>query len=421
MGLRPERIEVLAIGDELLDGRVADTNTLQLAHMLQEIGLAVAQRTTLTDDFDAILREARAVVARGTELCVVSGGLGPTRDDLTSEAFARLAGVDLVRDAAQAARIEEILARLEREVTDNQLKQADRPRGAEVIPNPVGTAPGFAMVIDGCRFVAVPGVPREFRRLVEDAVVAPLTDGSGPVDKRTLVSFGLIEAEVDRRLEPLAARWPSVRVGFRAHYPTIHVSLRAPRDEVVALEDATAFVREQLGRHVYAERDVTLAEVVVTMLKERQATLALAESCTGGLIGDLITDVPGSSAVFTYGAVTYANDAKENFLGVPSSVLEEHGAVSEACVAHMAIAARERAGTTYGIGVSGIAGPGGGTKTKPVGSVWIAVAGPASDRRRQLTLPFDRRRNKLASAYAALDGLRRFVLEEEQEHAGASR
>jgi nicotinamide-nucleotide amidase len=406
----PKRVEMLAIGDEILDGRVVDTNSVRAAQALSAVGLHIVQRTAITDDLDVIVREAQAIIDRGTELCVVSGGLGPTSDDLTSEAMAKLAGVDLVRDDAQVRRITERLHKRGRAITDNQLKQADRPRGAELIPNPVGTAPGFAVTVGGCRFVSVPGVPHEFDALVQAAVVEPLAAIGRPVARRGLYLFGIIEAEADKRVADVHSRWPGVRLQFRVKFPEIHVTMHAPEEAEDDLEAAFQFAREQLGEHVFSTEDPGFAETVLQLLRHRDATLAVAESCTGGLMCDLLTDVPGSSDVIDLSVVSYANAAKTKMLGVQESTLAAHGAVSEACVIEMAKGARTLAGSTYGLAVSGIAGPGGGTPTKPVGTVWLGLAWGGGATAHSLQLPFDRRGNKVVSAYSGLDLLRRHLL-----------
>lgn len=403
------RVEVLAIGDELLDGRVADTNTLRLAVALQDVGLKIAQRTTVTDDIDAIVREAKAAVGRGTKLCVVSGGLGPTRDDVTSEAFAALLGVPMIRDEEQVKRIEERLAKRGRPVTDNQRKQADRPRGAEVIFNPNGTAPGFALAYEGCVFVSTPGVPAEFDGMIASAIVQPLTASAVPIVKLYLHSFGLTEGEVDARLAPLAEQFPSVRVGFRAHMPEIHVSLAARGDDRVALDGALAFTRAQLRDAIFTETREAFASVVLQKLRDAGRKLAVAESCTGGLVGDMLTDVAGSSDVFVGSFVAYANAMKESPLGVPAELIIAEGAVSESVVLAMADGARRLSGASHAIAISGIAGPGGGTADKPVGTTCIALVSDGYREARTFRWPFDRRRNKIVSAYTALDWLRRIV------------
>ena len=403
------RIETLIIGDELLDGRVTDTNSVRFARELAEYGLRLARRTTITDDIAIIVEEANRIAGRGTELCLVSGGLGPTVDDLTSAAFAELCGVELVRDDAEADKIRKRLERFDRPVTENQLQQADRPSGAEVITNPVGTAPGFGIHHQGCRFVSVPGVPAEFDAMVESAIIAPLRTKKREPKKRRLRSFGLIEAQVEARIGHVIERFPHVRVGFRAHFPEIELSFVASTDHAEEIDEAVAQARESLGAHIFSEKAGPFAEDIVVSLKEAGLTVATAESCTGGRVGDLITDVSGSSAVFREGVVVYSNDAKQERLGVRAETLIAHGAVSEETVTEMAEGIRDRARADYGIALSGIAGPGGGTPDKPVGTVWLAVAGPAGVVTRKLNLPFGRRRNKDLSAHAALHVLRNQV------------
>lgn len=404
----PQRIEVLAIGDELLDGRVADTNTLRLAAALQAVGLRVAQRTTIPDDIATIVREAEASIARGAELCVVSGGLGPTRDDVTAEAFASLAGVELVRDEAQVRAIEEKLAFRGRSITENQRKQADRPVGAALIENARGTAPGFDLTVNGCRFVSVPGVPREFDGMITGAVIDPLRAVTTPLAKRSLRCFGVPEAEIDARLAPLVREFPDVRQGFRAHFPEIHVTLSS--SNTTELDAAAGKAWELLARECYTTDERSFAEVVLEDLRAAKYRLGVAESCTGGLIGDMLTDVPGSSDVFWGGAIVYANEAKMKSLGVSASTLDAHGAVSEETVREMVAGIRERAGVECAVAVSGIAGPGGGTAEKPVGTVWMAAGTPEAVETRRIQWPFDRRRNKVVSAYSALALIRRLVM-----------
>ena len=406
------RVEVLAIGDELLDGRVADTNTLRLADALSNIGLKISQRTTITDDTEIIIREAIAIAGRGTDLCVVSGGLGPTTDDVTSESFAQLIDVPLIRDEEQATIITQRLERFGREVTDNQLKQADRPQGATVIPNAHGTAPGFEIVYGGCRFISVPGVPQEFDPMILKAVVEPLSQEYRRGLIISLRCFGLVEAQVDKRLGAIHERWPKVRVGYRAHFPEIQVSLKAEAAYQVEIDEAAHFAREALGLSLFSEADGPFATSLVELLKKDKRTVALAESCTGGLMGDLLTDVPGSSEVFVQGVVAYSYEGKEKLLGVARETLDSHGAVSEETVLEMSKGIRRVSGASIGVAASGIAGPGGGTEEKPVGTVWIAVSADGYSKTKKLTLPFDRRRNKIISAYAALDLIRRYLLSE---------
>jgi nicotinamide-nucleotide amidase len=398
---------MLVIGDELLDGRVTDTNSVKIAARLAEQGVSLAQRTTVTDDVDVIVRAARAAMARGTELCLVSGGLGPTSDDVTAEAFAAMAGVPLERDETQVAVIEERLRARGRTLTANQKKQADRPAGSELIANPRGTAPGFALDVEGCRFVAMPGVPHELEHMAEVAVFDRMAPAAERFVTRALYTFGYVEAEVDARLAPVRDAFGAVRFGFRAHFPEIHVTLKAPAPAAASLDSALAAARSALGDAVFAEEQHPFAAVVLEALRRRGATLATAESCTGGLIGDRLTNVPGSSDVYLGGVVAYANACKVSALGVQEATLEKHGAVSEPTVLEMAHGVRERLGANFAVSSSGIAGPDGGTPDRPVGTVWIAVVGDALEETRLLHLPFERRGNKVVSTYAALDLLRR--------------
>ncbi len=404
------RIEVLAIGDELLDGRVADTNTLRLADALGPIGLKISQRTTITDDQSIIVREAKAIAARGTQVCIVSGGLGPTTDDVTSEAFALLLNVPLVRDEVQAEVIRTRLERLGRELTENQLKQAERPQGAKVISNSYGTAPGFDLLYQGCRFISVPGVPREFDPMIHNALIEPMSHTQSRDSRVVLRVFGLIEAQVDKRLAGIESQWPKVRLGYRAHFPEIQVSLKASMEDNVQLRAAESFAREALGLHVFSDSEGPFATSLVQLLRDSNKTVALAESCTGGLMSDLLTDVSGSSQIFVQGIVAYSNSCKVSLLDVKEETLENFGAVSEACVMEMARGVRRSSGSDIGVGVSGIAGPEGGTTEKPVGTVWLAIDADGYNKTKRLTMPFDRRRNKVVSAHAGLDLIRRFLI-----------
>ena len=411
-----QRVEILTIGDELLDGRVPDGNTVHLGRALVDVGLRLQQRTSVTDDIEAIVVQARLVASRGTHICVVSGGLGPTGDDLTAAAFAQLAGVPLVRSDEAAEQIRRWLEGRGVTPTENQYRQADRPQGAELLPNTRGSAPGFAMRLSGCRFVVVPGVPHEFAAMVEAAVLAPRRDAA-PLAQRTLCCFGLAEGDVEQRLAPLRGRFPAVRLGLRAAFPEIHVTLKlplaqkdAPEDVEEELDAATEVARQQLGAYVFAEQEQPFAQGVVATLRRRRETVALAESCTGGQVARLITDVPGSSEVFHAGFVTYHDSAKVRWLGVDPDTIGAHGAVSEQTVRAMARGVREAAEATYGIAVSGIAGPGGGSPGKPVGTVWLALASPAGMTTQRLQLHATRAKNRCKSAYSALDLLRRHLL-----------
>lgn len=403
------RIETLIIGDELLDGRVVDTNSVRLAALLQQAGHKLVGRTTVVDDIEAIVGAATAIAGRHASLCIVAGGLGPTDDDLTVEAFARLTDDELSEDPEIVERLRETFEARGRTMTPNQLRQARRPQEARRLDNPYGTAPGFSLEFEGCTFMALPGVPREFNKLVERHVLPMVLGAGAHLERRILRSFGLIEGVVEERLRPVLEKRPEVRVGYRAHFPEIEVSLSCLADASSTLEAAAQACEEALSPHVFSFEPGPFAGALVHALRSTDSTIVLAESCTGGLIGDLITDVNGSSAVFLGGLQAYSNEVKERELGVAHETLIAHGAVSEATVTEMAEGIRRRFSADWSIAVSGIAGPGGGSVEKPVGTVWLAVSGPDGTETKLLTLPYDRRRNKVASAHAAVDFARRLV------------
>lgn len=406
----PSRLEVLAIGDELLDGRVVDTNTLRLATALREVGITISQRATVTDDTESIASQARAIASRGCDLCIVSGGLGPTRDDVTAAAFAQLARVELVRDAEQVRIIEERLISRGRTITENQRKQADRPSGAAIIDNHQGSAPGFRIEFDGCTFLCVPGVPLEFDAMIEAALISPLRSQGVARETRLLRCFGLAEAQIDARLESIATEYPSVRQGFRVDFPEIQVTLSSV--DVDALDAAFVQAESVLQDVCFSTDGRDLAGTLLQLLREKDLRLVVAESCTGGLIGDRLTDVPGASETFWGTVGAYSNQAKIKLLHVKPDSIEQHGAVSEQVVLEMAQGACRVSGAECSVAVSGIAGPDGGTCEKPVGTVFVAISGPFGSESRRFQFRFERRRNKIISVYHALDLLRRRLRDE---------
>lgn len=407
--------EIIAVGSELLVGGRLDTNSLFLTDRLGALGIEVRWKTIVGDherDIAAVLRASR----RRAEVILVTGGLGPTRDDLTREAVARAAGRPLHR---RPEAVDAIVARLKgwgRTPAHNQLRQAFLPRGTDMLENPVGTAPGFSFRWNG-RFVAVlPGVPREAEQMFDAAVAPKLIGGSDAlVDRRVVHTFGVIEAEVDRRLDGLLSPRTGISLGFLASPLGVMVSVTAVgRPSVIGpkLDKAIAAIKRRLGRSVFAEGTDTMEAVVGRELARRGLTLAVAESCTGGLIGHRLTQVPGSSAYFDRGVICYSNAAKTALLGVPESTLARHGAVSNEVAVAMAKGARIRSDTHIGLSVTGIAGPGGGSERKPVGLVYVGLDARGSrgiDTKaiaREYRFHGDRATIKMRAAQAALNLLR---------------
>lgn len=396
------RFETIAIGDELLDGRVTDGNSAALARSLRERGARLARTTIVPDDVAAIAEALDEAARRSTTHVVVSGGLGPTEDDLTRDAAALWSGAELVFDETSLAAIKARFKRGGMSITPNNHRQAWFPRGARVLPNDVGTAPAFELAKSELRAWFLPGVPSEYAFFIRRDIVPALT--AGRFETVRLKFFGLTESKVASVVvaNPLPK---DVVVGYRAHFPEIHVSLSAQLD---ADDDRLTRAREvllsALGRFVIAEGDEELVDRVGRELLSRGATVTTAESCTGGLVAENLTRVPGSSAWFERGFVTYSNQAKIDLLGVSPATLDAFGAVSRDTVIEMARGARTRASAEYAIALSGIAGPSGGTKDKPVGTVELAVDTPEGTWYRPVHMrPYwGRQRIRIASATAGL-------------------
>ncbi len=410
--------EVLTIGDELLRGEIVDSNKSFLSDRLLSLDVETRFHASVRDEPDDMVDAFRRAAGR-SDVVLVSGGLGPTRDDLTIEVLAKTFGLELVLDEESLAGIEAFFARFGRTMAANNAKQAWFPEGAEVLPNPIGTAPGCLLEAEGTLFFCMPGVPRELHRMMDEQVlprVATRTEGGAVVRATLLRTFGMGESNLDDALRDVA-KDGEVTLGFRTAFPDNYlrpVTRAASAEEAEArLARACETIRERLGVLIYGEGDETLEAVVGRLLRESGTTLAVAESCTGGLLGERITAVPGSSDYFLGGVVAYANAAKTALLGVPEERLAREGAVSEPVARAMAEGVRARFGADLGVATTGISGPGGGSEEKPVGLVWVAVAGPAGTDARDFEFPFDRPRHRQLTAQVALDWVRRVQLGEE--------
>lgn len=400
------RAQILTIGDELLSGEVVDTHASWLDTRLAAWGWRVIRHSSVLDDVEAIAAALRSAAAEA-ELVLVSGGLGPTQDDVTLEGLARALGVGLVEHAPTVASLHERASRLGRPLTPGSLRQARVPAVGEVLPNAVGTAPAFVAPLLGAQVFLLPGVPRELRYLAEH-VVRPRVERARPaVYRRTLKVIGLGESQLEHALSAALGEHAGVRVGFRTLGAENHLKLAASTPE--ALVPAVEAARAALGAQVFGEDEETIESVVLAALGARDATLAVAESCTGGMVTERLTSVAGASRVLLGGAVVYANALKVSLADVPEALLVEHGAVSEAVARALAEGIRARTHATWGLSTTGIAGPGGGTPEKPVGLVWIAAAGPGGTTTRELRLSGDREQIRGAAAAHVLELLRRCV------------
>jgi len=406
--------EILATGQEIITGTVIDSNSAHIAQELEDAGLEVVRHSCVGDDLDALVSILQEIGGR-SDIGIVTGGLGPTSDDITAEAVAKAAGVELALDLTALNAIEALFKARRRFMSLSNKKQAMLPAGSECLHNPVGTAPGFCLNIGQCEFFFLPGVPHEMERMLAD-VVMPRIEKIQGIDKdvrmvKTIATFGLGEAATGERLDGFEAEFPDLTLGIRAKLPEIQVKLYGrDRDEKSLyrrMEKASAWVLEKLGRYVFSVDGNAMEVIIGELLGRKKATLAVAESCTGGLISHWLTNVPGSSEYFLFSGVTYSNDAKKKILGVSAETINRCGAVHEETVKEMAEGARRIVGATYGLATSGIAGPAGGSADKPVGTVCIGLATDSSVQAYRFNFPFGNRlMKKKIFAIAALDVLR---------------
>ena len=406
---------VLSIGTELTRGELVNSNAAWLGDELTRLGFEVTEHVTVDDDLDRIVTVIRRF-SKTHQVVITTGGLGPTSDDLTTEAAARAAGVGLVRDQGVVEGIRQKFQAFGRVMPESNAKQGDFPQGATILPNAMGTAPGFAITLGRSRFFFVPGVPREMKHIYTDSIlgeIAPLAERrTHQVHIRT---FGMTESGVAQALGELEATHPGLTLGYRAHFPEIEVKVHVRADSGQEAERRAEAIAEQvrrmLGNAVFGGRDDSFAEVVAKSLRDGGMTLAVAESCTGGRVGEMLTRIPGASDVLILDAVVYANRAKEVVLGVSQEILRAHGAVSSETAAAMAEGARRVADADLAVSITGIAGPGGGTEDKPVGTVWFGLAQEGEPVRTiHRKLPWGRDRVQTLSAYIALELVRRAAL-----------
>ncbi len=412
------RAEIISTGDEVLTGAIVDGNAAYLAGELTENGVVVERQNTVGDNLEMLSNTFRESGER-TDIVLVTGGLGPTGDDLTAQAAAKASGAPLYNDEAALAAIESYFKERKRAMSETNRKQAMFPEGAQILDNPLGTAPGFSMKIGKALFFFMPGVPHEMRRMFSNHVLPGIRKLQGNEGGRNLTriitAFGLGESDAAQRLQEFDTRFPDIRLGFQVKFPGIFLKVYGgegnPGEVSMRIEEGVRWICGQLGNRVVSDSGHSLEEMVGALLKERKATLAVAESCTGGLISHMVTNVSGSSDYFLFSGVTYSNIAKSAILGVSKETIKKFGAVHEETVKEMAEGARKAAGATFGLATSGIAGPEGGTEEKPVGTVCIGLATPDGVYAERRLYTFGARlMKKQMFAAAALDMLRCHLL-----------
>jgi nicotinamide-nucleotide amidase len=361
------RVSTLSIGDELTHGSTLDRHAGWLAMRFDELGCSLVEHRTVGDDQASIVEALRALAGR-SELVVATGGLGPTTDDLTREALAEALDEPLVIDEAALEQLTERYVRRGRELTESNRRQAQRPQGGRSLPNGNGTAPGIEARLGDCRVVLLPGPPHEMHPMFEAFVADTIARDTTREPTIAVHGYGLPESRAGELLDTLADRDAEPRVGIKVSWSVLSAHVRGTGVEPVASE-----IERRWHPYAYGRGEDTLESVVGGLLSERSATIATAESCTGGLIGGRITEVAGSSGWYDGGVVTYSNACKERLLGVPAPLIERCGAVSEEVAVVMAMEAARRFDASYALSTTGIAGPGGGTESKPVGTVWIGA------------------------------------------------
>jgi nicotinamide-nucleotide amidase len=407
--------EIIAIGSELLAPDRSDTNSLWLTEKLNGVGIEVKLKTIVGDD-DGRLEEAIKDAVRRSKVVITTGGLGPTEDDITRKVAARALGRRLLLDEEVLAWIRGRFESFGRSMPERNSRQAMVIDGAEVLANPNGTAPGLFVDHEGTAIALLPGPPREMRPMFENLVLPKLLTKSGNlrVVRRVLRVAGMGESAVDEMIAPIYTQYenPSTTILFNQSEIEIQLTARARTegDADLLLDRLTGQLEERLGHSIFAFRGEAMEEVVGLKLSVGGYTLAVAESCTGGLIAQRLTEVPGSSRYFIEGVVAYSNDAKTRTLGVEPMLLLEHGAVSAPVAEAMAEGVRLRARTDFGLSVTGIAGPAGGTAEKPVGLVYIALSNEVKTEHRKLMIPGDRHLIRWRASQAALDLLRRRLI-----------
>ena len=412
------KIAILTIGNELMSGRTADTNSSFIAREANLQGWRVEAMMSVEDNF-AVIKSRLNYLLPLADVLICTGGLGPTADDITTEAIAQAFGLPLYKDENVLNRIKDIFIKRNLVWTENNTKQAMFPQGAEIIPNNAGTAAGFALRVKEKWIFVIPGVPWETQKMFPEGVI-PILRREFPqkeqyLAKQTIKTFGLGEAVVDKNLADIDFNALGVNIGFYPVFPENHLVLVSRQATLRAAEEklklACDEVAVRLNKYIFSYDEETMEEIVAGLLKEKKLTIAVAESCTGGLITSRLTDIPGSSEYLERSVITYSNKAKVSLLNVPAAIIEKYGAVSEETARLMAEGVRKLAGTDLGLASTGIAGPAGGSEAKPAGTVYLALSDAAKTVCRHYVYRWDRKRNKLIFSQVALLLLKNYLQE----------
>lgn len=406
------KCEIISVGTELLLGQIANTDAKFISEMLTSLGIDVYFQTNVGDNKSRLL-ECLKIASNRSDIIILTGGLGPTMDDLTKETVAEFFGLKLVVDIDTKIKIESYFKKSMREMTQNNYKQALFPEGSKILPNDNGTAPGCIFEKNGKKVVILPGPPSELIPMFNNYVYPFLKSLSNDIIvSRVIKIFGIGESKVETMVsDMLLSKNPTVAPLIGNGFVTLRITAKS--DDVQKakkmIDDIEASLRKIFGEYIFGVDDDTMESIVLNLLKDKGFTLSTAESCTGGLLSEKITSIPGASEVFKFGAITYSNESKENILGVSGEIIRRHGAVSEETAREMAMNVKNISKTDYGLSITGIAGPSGGTIAKPVGLVYIGLAYKDEIYVKKLISNGNRDKVRLNSAMHALDMLRRHL------------
>ncbi|WP_101760400.1 CinA family nicotinamide mononucleotide deamidase-related protein [Oceanicoccus sp. KOV_DT_Chl] len=405
------KIQLLLTGNELMSGHTVDSNSAMIAELLANKTYNIHRKVTISDDINGLVTEMD-LISQQADVLIVNGGLGPTVDDLTAQALSLLVKQPIEVNRTAANHLQQWCDRRKLPMNDANLKQAQLPKGVEIIPNPTGSAVGFCINHNDCLIICTPGVPSELRLMMEQTIVELICQrfpNDEYISTIRLQTFGLGESSLQQLVNKELTDWPAeVELGFRAGLPLLEVKLSIHNTAHQALQKKCyQQLQEKIGDYIIGENNCTLASAVIDLLNRRQQKITTAESCTGGLIAASITEIAGASAVFEAGFVTYSNSMKQQLIGVDPAILLAHGAVSEPVVLAMAAGAISRSGADYAIAVSGIAGPDGGSDDKPVGTVWMAWGAKGNLQSRRLQFNASRQWFQQIVTATTLDLIRR--------------